>query len=190
MSGTAQDHAVFESVEEPAADHLERRHEDGRWVCLLTVNACFVSTLLRQQVTLCLRQTVRAERKAYGGMLMKTLCQLTAASVLQLCAVLGSGSQTLATPLLPLSPADMPGGQPPKLVASQLSTLLAAEERDLVKAANLLWDAFAADPRTADAAQRMQVSFWYLKICGSRQSGCLIHVSRLLSFSGAVHLRQ
>ena len=29
--------------------------------------------------------------------------------------------------------ADMPGGQPPKLVASQLSTLLKAEEQQLIK---------------------------------------------------------
>lgn len=90
----------------------------------------------------------------------------------------------------------MPGGQSPKLVASQLSTLLKAEEPQFIQVisiqivvyeqaaflpticissiyvhawsaaegvklilqtANRLWDLFAADPRTAEAAQRMLV---------------------------------
>lgn len=48
-------------------------------------------------------------------------------------------------------------GQPPRLEPSHLSALLAAEEGGLVRAAERLWDLFAADPATTEAAQRMQV---------------------------------
>ena len=47
-------------------------------------------------------------------------------------------------------------GQPPRLEPSHLSALLAAEEGGLVRAAESLWDLFAADPVTTEAAQRMQ----------------------------------
>lgn len=46
-------------------------------------------------------------------------------------------------------------GQPPRLEPSHLSTLLAAEEGRLISAAERIWDMFAADPTTADAATRM-----------------------------------
>lgn len=71
----------------------------------------------------------------------------------------------------------MPGGQPPKLVASQLSTLLAAEEPQFVKAAEQLWDMFAADPTTAAAAERMQ----------ARLCLCVVHV---MSRDGVQALQQ
>ncbi len=48
-------------------------------------------------------------------------------------------------------------GQPPRLEHSHLSALLAAEEGGLVRAAEALWDLFAVDPATTEAAERMQV---------------------------------
>lgn len=49
-------------------------------------------------------------------------------------------------------------GVAPKLEPSLLSTLLATEQKNLVAAANRLWDMFAEDPATAEAAERMLVS--------------------------------
>jgi hypothetical protein len=60
----------------------------------------------------------------------------------------GRGVQLIAVPV---------EGQPPRLEPSHLSTLLAAEEGRLISAAERIWDMFAADPTTADAATRMLV---------------------------------
>ncbi|DBA75057.1 TPA: hypothetical protein ACH3X1_010392 [Trebouxia sp. C0004] len=51
--------------------------------------------------------------------------------------------------------ADMPGSQPNKLVSSKLSLIMHAEEDSLVRAAEAVWNTFAAGAATAAAAQRM-----------------------------------